>query len=47
VQVLALAVAVLGYLYRTADPETFLGILLFALFLQTLTIALLIMGRQR
>jgi len=37
----------LAYLYRNEAAETFIGILLFAIFLQVLTIALLIMGRQR
>ena len=47
VQVLAIAVMFLAYLYRTETAETFYGILLFAIFLQLLTISLLIMGRQR
>jgi D-glycero-D-manno-heptose 1,7-bisphosphate phosphatase len=46
VQVLALAVVFLSYLYRD-DPSTLTGLLLFAIFMQTLTIALLIMGKQK
>jgi D-glycero-D-manno-heptose 1,7-bisphosphate phosphatase len=45
VQVLALAVVFLSYLYR--NDESFSGLLLFAVFMQTLTISLLIMGRQK
>jgi len=47
VQVLAISLVFLAYLYRNETAETFIGILLFAIFLQVLTIALLIMGRQR
>ena len=46
VQVLALAVVFLSYLYRD-DPNTLTGLLLFAIFMQTLTIALLVMGKQK
>jgi D-glycero-D-manno-heptose 1,7-bisphosphate phosphatase len=45
VQVLALAVVFLSYLYR--NDESFSGLLLFAVFMQTLTISLLIMGKQK
>jgi D-glycero-D-manno-heptose 1,7-bisphosphate phosphatase len=45
-QVIALGIALVSYLYRN-EVETFLSIILFAIFMQTLTIALLIMGRQR
>jgi D,D-heptose 1,7-bisphosphate phosphatase len=44
-QVIAVAVVFLGYLDR--DQPHFRDYLLFAIFLQTLTIALLIMGRQK
>lgn len=47
VQVLAIAVMFLAYLYRGEPVETFVGLLLFAIFLQVMTIALLIMGKQR
>ena len=46
VQVIALAMVFLSYLYRL-DYETFSALLLFAIFLQTLTVSLLIMGRQK
>ncbi len=45
VQVLVLAVLFLAYIYRADDR--LLAVLLFALVLQTMTIALLIMGRQK
>lgn len=44
VQVVALAVLFLAYLYRS---EAFQPLMLLAVFLQTLTISLLIMGRQK
>jgi D-glycero-D-manno-heptose 1,7-bisphosphate phosphatase len=47
VQVVALAVLFLAYLHRANDPAGLQGLLLFAIALQTLTIALLIMGKQR
>lgn len=46
VQVVSLAAMMLGYWYR-GDAQTVHVYLLFAIALQTLTIALLIMGRQR
>lgn len=45
VQVTALAVVFLSYLYR--NSAAYHSLAMFAIFLQTLTIALLIMGRQR
>lgn len=45
VQVLALAVLFFAYLYR--DEPSLVALLLFAIALQTLTIALLIMGKQK
>jgi len=46
VQIMALALLPWAYLNRGAT-DTMLGLLIAAVFLQTLTIALLIMGRQR
>ena len=46
VQILAIAIAFLSYLYRNVSDD-FYQLMLFALFLQMLTVALLIMGRQR
>jgi D-glycero-D-manno-heptose 1,7-bisphosphate phosphatase len=44
-QVMALAIVFLSYLYR--NDESFVALILFAIFLQTLTLSLLIMGRQK
>jgi D-glycero-D-manno-heptose 1,7-bisphosphate phosphatase len=46
VQIIALAMLPLAYLNRS-DAATLIGMLLAAIFLQTFTISLLIMGRQR
>jgi len=46
VQVLAIAIVFLSYLYRNVSDD-FYQLMLFALFLQMLTVALLIMGRQK
>ena len=47
VQIIALAVLLLAYALYHGTPETFQSVLLIAVFLQSFTIALLIMGRQR